>query len=185
LMPVRSVLVARSTVTLALHASHSIKQREVPRPSMPRWKPSPLFSEPQLAQLQDTIASLRELNDAARRQLKYVAECYLTTRQYGQAGESFSILAMRIRSVLKRREQVRFLAFHNSINPKVVVRTRCRNCDDLREELDAGRPESQKVDAQHIDEIDRLLELAQHTEAARDRLSPQNSSLGSVDSKVP
>jgi hypothetical protein len=107
---------------------------------MPHWKPSPWFTKPQLTQLQDTIASLRELNADARRQLNYVADSYLTRRQYGQAGESFSILAVRIRSVLKRRDQIRFRATHNSVTPTVVPGTLCRYCDDLREELDADRP---------------------------------------------
>ena len=58
-----------------------------------RFKPSPCYSEAQLAQLQGARVRLGDLHRAAERELQHVLNSYLPMRQYAAAGETFKTLA--------------------------------------------------------------------------------------------
>jgi hypothetical protein len=74
---------------------------------MLRKNQRPLYcTDSQEQQLKQIDCTLRKLNHAGRIELRRIGHLYLTPRQYGEAGESLEIGAMRMSSALRFRHEI-------------------------------------------------------------------------------
>ena len=128
------------------------------------------LTERQSQQLKDTNASLRKLNRASLRQLQRVGYSDLTDTQYSEAGNSLGIVAIRMNSVPRFREQI--MTYAREQEPglfQLVLGGYCKSCQNKPYPLTGpnshqAEQECLRQDPAWQTEIDCLLEVVHRTE---------------------
>ena len=127
------------------------------------------FTDTQVQELKRTNDTVRKLNRIARGELRRIGQLGLTPRQHREAGESLGIVAIRMTSVLRFRQEI-LTAGRQQQPLRIVVRfvMRCRDCSEreqlrVHDEYETAR-EALKQDPAHQTEITSLLELTSRIE---------------------
>jgi hypothetical protein len=129
------------------------------------------FTDWQVRQLARNHRSLRQLNRAALLALRRIRSTALTNGEYRAAGDSFSMIATRMVSALRLRQELLIAGRAQPLQLiRVTVGVVCDQCgekglytnpDDHEE---ANSPEELEQNPAHQSEIESLLELVFRTE---------------------
>jgi hypothetical protein len=122
------------------------------------------FTDAQVQQLKATKRTLRELNRTAAGQLLRIEKCYLTSKQFGEAGEILETVAIRMTSTLRFRRERIAAARQRHIDLVVTrISSICDDCDAKREPAVQDHEETWRealqLELAHETEIPSLLEL--------------------------
>jgi len=126
------------------------------------------FTEEQEKQLETNNLGLRKLNRIAREELRRIGHIGITPRQYREAGESLGMLATRMNSALRFRQEIPRAGRQQQPDRVVIHFSTLCDCPEsrrLREHKeDKNACEALKPDLAHLAEIDALLALTSRIE---------------------